>query len=188
MRDSFCACRHPRARSPTQPCPLQHWEKLTLISFFAADTHLAQDYFSEVRRFHYAHPTDARRTLYTCPIIFDRNAHNIPALVRCADLLWAMAGISALVEPWPISIPTSVYSLPLALAEAVGGWDADPTAIGEDMHMLLKCVVRVVTRLDCRVLMDTVDVTSAPPAPSSLGLSSVLRASAMSRALGREAR
>lgn len=38
-----------------------------------------------------------------------------------------------------ISIPTSVYSLPLSLAEKVGGWDSDPTAIGEDMHMLLKC-------------------------------------------------
>lgn len=38
-----------------------------------------------------------------------------------------------------LAIPTSVYSLPLSLAEKVGGWDSDPTAIGEDMHMLLKC-------------------------------------------------
>lgn len=38
-----------------------------------------------------------------------------------------------------ISIPTSVYSLPLSLADKVGGWDTDPTAVGEDMHMLLKC-------------------------------------------------
>ncbi|KAJ6114224.1 hypothetical protein N7486_000002 [Penicillium sp. IBT 16267x] len=38
-----------------------------------------------------------------------------------------------------MAIPTSVYSLPLVLAEQVGGWDSDPTAIGEDMHMLLKC-------------------------------------------------
>jgi hypothetical protein len=31
-----------------------------------------------------------------------------------------------------------VYSLPLPLAETVGGWDGSPEAIGEDMHMLLK--------------------------------------------------
>ncbi|KAI0029813.1 glycosyl transferase family group 2-domain-containing protein [Vararia minispora EC-137] len=110
-----------------------------IFTVMDADTHLARDYFSEIRRLHYLHPHENRRTLYVCPIIFDRNAHRIPVFVRCADLLWAMAGISALVEPWPISIPTSVYSLPLVLAEEVNGWDADPNAIGEDMHMLLKC-------------------------------------------------
>ena len=40
---------------------------------------------------------------------------------------------------FPISIPVSVYSLSIRLAEGVGGWDADANAIGEDMHMLLKC-------------------------------------------------
>jgi hypothetical protein len=55
-----------------------------------------------------------------------------------ADILWGAAGLSSNL-PWPtIHIPTSVYSLPLPLAEEVGGWDGDPTAIGEDMHMLLK--------------------------------------------------
>jgi hypothetical protein len=88
---------------------------------------------------HFNHPQEAHRAVYVCPIVFDRNAHEIPALVRCADLMWAMAGISALVRPWPISIPTSVYSLPLLLAREVGGWDTDAGAIGEDMHMLLKC-------------------------------------------------
>jgi hypothetical protein len=47
--------------------------------------------------------------------------------------------MSAMYPGCPIVIPTSVYSLPLVLAEKVGGWDGDPTAIGEDMHMLLKC-------------------------------------------------
>lgn len=37
-----------------------------------------------------------------------------------------------------ILIPTSVYTIPLALAEDVGGWDGDATAIGEDMHMMVK--------------------------------------------------
>ena len=59
--------------------------------------------------------------------------------VRTADILWGGAGLAGYL-PWvPVHIPTSVYSLPLPLAEDVGGWDAGPGAIGEDMHMLLKC-------------------------------------------------
>lgn len=60
-------------------------------------------------------------------------------MVRCADLMWGFAGVSAMYPGSPISIPTSVYTLPLSLAKKVGGWDGDATAIGEDMHMLLKC-------------------------------------------------
>ena len=51
-----------------------------------------------------------------------------------------------------ISIPTSVYSLPLSLADKVGGWDSDPTAIGEDMHMLLKCYFETAGNLVSRVI------------------------------------
>ena len=51
-----------------------------------------------------------------------------------------------------LSIPTSVYSLPLSLAEKVGGWDSDPTAIGEDMHMMLKCYFETAGNLVTRVV------------------------------------
>lgn len=105
---------------------------------YAADTHLLQDYFTEIRRLHHTNINEADRSFYCCPIIFDRNSHQTPVLVRCADLIWGFAGMSTMSGP-PISIPTSVYSLPLPLAERVGGWDSDLTAIGEDMHMLLKC-------------------------------------------------
>lgn len=116
-----------------------------------ADTHLWQDYFTEIRRLHYAHE-DADRTLYACPIIFDRNSHESPILVRCADLLWGFAGLSTMYPGSAITIPTSVYSLPLSLAEKVGGWDSDPTAIGEDMHMLLKCYFETAGNLVSRVV------------------------------------
>lgn len=107
-----------------------------IITVIDSDTHLLQDYFTEIRRLH--HKPDSSRALYVCPIIFDRNAHETPLLVRVADILWGGAGLAGYL-PWaPIHIPTSVYSLPLGLAESVGGWDGDPTAIGEDMHMLLK--------------------------------------------------
>lgn len=57
-------------------------------------------------------------------------------MVRVADILWGAAGLSSNL-PWStILIPTSVYSLPLPLAEEVGGWDGDATAIGEGNAMI----------------------------------------------------
>lgn len=100
---------------------------------------------------HYQHYNEAERSFYASPIIFDRNANEVPIFVRCADLLWGFAGLSAMYPGCSITIPTSVYSLPLPLAEKVGGWDGDATAIGEDMHMLLKCYFQtsgdVITRV-----------------------------------------
>ncbi|RAL04665.1 glycosyltransferase family 2 protein [Aspergillus ibericus CBS 121593] len=110
-----------------------------IITVIDADTHLARDYFTEIQRIHDLNPTEAERTLYCCPIIFDRNSNESPVLVRCADLLWGFAGLSTMYPGTVLAIPTSVYSLSLSLAEKVGGWDSDPTSIGEDMHMLLKC-------------------------------------------------
>lgn len=81
-------------------------------------------------------------TLYMPPIVFDRNAHLVPRLVRMADLMWCGAGLSCFqrkASQTTVSIPTSVYTLPLSVVQSVNGWDAGPSAIGEDMHMMLKC-------------------------------------------------
>jgi hypothetical protein len=123
-----------------------------VINFNLADTHLSRDYFTEIRRLHYSHITEADRSIYCCPIIFDRNSHESPILVRCADLLWGFAGLSTMYPYTVIAIPTSVYSLPLSLVEKVGGWDSDPTAIGEDLHMLLKCYFETAGNLISRVV------------------------------------
>lgn len=96
------------------------------------------DYFTEIRRMHHEFPLENARAFYMSPIIFDRNAHDVPLFVRCADLLWGFAGLAGMYPGAPIAIPTSVYSIPMVLADNVGGWDSDATAIGEDMHMLLK--------------------------------------------------
>lgn len=78
----------------------------------------------------------ADMTLYMPPIIFDRNAHNVPRLVRSADLMWCGAGLSCYQNKPTrsgIGIPTSVYTLPLPLVSLAQGWDTGPDAIGEDM-------------------------------------------------------
>lgn len=81
-------------------------------------------------------------TFYMPPIIFDRNAHLVPRMVRVADLMWNGAGLSCYTSkstPSTISMPTAVYTLPLPLVCLVGGWDTGSEAIGEDLHMMLKC-------------------------------------------------
>lgn len=97
------------------------------------------DYFEFITNSHLEHAATADTTLYTPPIIFDRNSNSVPACVRVADLLWAAAGLSGLYPYAAICPPTSVYSIPLTLVRRVGGWDTGPDAIGEDLHMYLKC-------------------------------------------------
>ncbi|KAJ3200451.1 hypothetical protein HDU67_002072, partial [Dinochytrium kinnereticum] len=47
--------------------------------------------------------------------------------------------MSNLYPSSPVKIPCSAYSVSMDLCLGVGFWDAGPEAIGEDMHMYLKC-------------------------------------------------
>lgn len=122
----------------------------------AADSHLSSNYFAHLTSMHLAFPDTANTTLYSAPIIFDRNAHSVPALVRVADILWASAGLSGLYRGSTIAPPTSVYSVPLELVDRVGGWDCDPEAIGEDLHMYLKCFFALNGNLTVRTIISPV--------------------------------
>lgn len=77
---------------------------------------------------------------FTPPICFDRNAHDVPVAVRVTDIMWALAGLSSIYPGSGAKIPTSAYSLSMTLAASVGFHDAGPQAIGEDMHMYIKCL------------------------------------------------
>ena len=101
---------------------------------------------------HLSYPETAPTTLYSAPIIFDRNAHNVPAIVRVADIMWCAAGLSGLYRGSIIAPPTSVYSLPLELVDRVGGWDCDSEAIGEDLHMYIKCFFALNGHLTSRIV------------------------------------
>lgn len=108
------------------------------------DTHLLSTYFDTITRRHIENVADddsLDMTLYMPPIIFDRNAHQVPRFVRVADLMWCGAGLSCFqITPRAdtVAIPTSVYTLTLPVVDLVKGWDTGPEAIGEDMHMMLK--------------------------------------------------
>ncbi|KID77350.1 uncharacterized protein G6M90_00g098280 [Metarhizium brunneum] len=127
-----------------------------IVTGIDADSHLSSSYFTSITSMHHAHPDTASTTLYAAPIIFDRNAHAVPAIVRVADILWCAAGISGLYKGSVIAPPTSVYSLPLILVDRVGGWDCDAEAIGEDLHMYIKCFFALNGNLTCRTVLSPV--------------------------------
>ncbi|CAM6002915.1 unnamed protein product [Sphagnum balticum] len=113
--------------------------KDVILTSIDADSHLSWRYFSEITSMHLSAPDTSSATLYAAPIIFDRNAHRVAAVVRVADVAWCAAGMSGQYGGSIICPPTSAYSIPLELADRVGGWDVGPEAIGEDLHMYLKC-------------------------------------------------
>ena len=58
--------------------------------------------------------------------------------MRIVDIAWSIAGLSSIYDGSAVRIPTSAYSISVALARTIDFWDADATAIGEDMHTMLK--------------------------------------------------
>ncbi|UKZ66755.1 uncharacterized protein TrAtP1_007926 [Trichoderma atroviride] len=134
--------------------------KNVIVTGIDADSHLSPRYFAQISNMHTVHPETASTTLYAAPIIFDRNAHNVNAFVRVADILWCAAGMSGLYSSSVIAPPTSVYSLPLQLVDRVGGWDCDSDAIGEDLHMFIKCFFALNGHLTCRTVLSPVSQTN----------------------------
>lgn len=109
-----------------------------ILTVMDADTHLSAKYF-ECLTFRYctASFADKKRMLFAPTLIFDRNANAVPFVVRLADICWSIGLISNF--QLPVKFPCSVYTLTRMLAHQVNYWDAGPEAIGEDMHMALKC-------------------------------------------------
>ncbi|KAI8136725.1 hypothetical protein BJV82DRAFT_526617 [Fennellomyces sp. T-0311] len=82
---------------------------------------------------------DPYSLLLAPPIFFSRNCFQVPAAVRVTDITWSAMVMANLGNSRGIAFPCSTYSVSLTLAERVGYWDTDADAVGEDMHMFLKC-------------------------------------------------
>ncbi|CAO3591766.1 unnamed protein product [Absidia cylindrospora] len=85
------------------------------------------------------HADDPHYLLLAPPIFFSRNCYQVPAAVRVTDITWSAMVMSNLSNSRGLSFPCSTYSLSMMLAERVDYWDTDADAVGEDMHMWLKC-------------------------------------------------
>ncbi|KAK4164258.1 glycosyl transferase family group 2-domain-containing protein [Cladorrhinum sp. PSN259] len=147
--------------------------KDVIVTGIDADSHLSTNYFGLVTTMHMVYPNTANTTLYSAPIIFDRNAHIVPAIVRVADVLWSAAGMSGLYKGSSVAPPTSVYSVPLELVDRVGGWDCDSEAIGEDLHMYLKCFFALNGNLTVRTVLSPVSQTNVSGNGSGKGLAGI---------------
>ncbi|KAG2227100.1 hypothetical protein INT45_003830 [Circinella minor] len=82
---------------------------------------------------------DPYHLLLAPPIFFSRNCFEVPAAVRVTDITWSAMVMANLGNSRGIAFPCSTYSLSMVLAERVGYWDTGADAVGEDMHMFLKC-------------------------------------------------
>ncbi|ORX39820.1 hypothetical protein BD324DRAFT_607033 [Kockovaella imperatae] len=119
-----------------------------VVTCMDSDTALAGDYFEAISCKYALRPEQERPLVYYIPpIAFDRNAHEVPSAVRLTDTMWSIAGTSAIFPESTTKIPTSAYSLSLSLLANVGFHDTGPEAIGEDMHMYIKCLFATGGRL-----------------------------------------
>ncbi|KNE67198.1 hypothetical protein AMAG_12267 [Allomyces macrogynus ATCC 38327] len=120
-----------------------------LLTITDADGALADLYFAELEREMQQNidatataPDGTQYRMFSPPIFFARNAQAVPALVRATDAAWTVAMMQNLSSSRGLHFPCSTYTLTLPLARHVGGWDTSADAIGEDLHMFLKCFYR----------------------------------------------
>jgi hypothetical protein len=146
----------------TPPSIYQFAHLMTSILLELADSHLSTNYFAHIAGMHMAHPDTCETTFYSAPVVFDRNSQRVAAFVRVGDMLWNIAGLSALSESSRCSVGVSVYSLPLTLVDRVGGWDTDDGAITEDFHMYIKCFLALAGNLTTRIVHSPVSSTNLP--------------------------
>ncbi|GAA5806702.1 hypothetical protein MFLAVUS_000050 [Mucor flavus] len=109
-----------------------------ILTIMDSDAAIPELYIMEVESA-LAKSDDPYYTICAPPIFFSRNCNEVPASVRMADITWAAMVMSNLSNSDGLCVPCSNYSLSFILAERVGYWDVDADAIGEDMHMWLKC-------------------------------------------------
>ena len=107
----------------------------TIVTISDADTIFNQRYFLHMD----AEMSTKKNVMFAPPILFNRNSLAVPSVVRITDIQWCSFAYATLGIYDGIGFPMSVYSLPMELAHRVGYWDTCASAIGEDMHMFLKC-------------------------------------------------
>ena len=107
----------------------------TIVTISDADTIFNQRYFLHMD----AEMSEKKNVMFAPPVLFNRNSLNVPSVVRITDIQWCSFAYATFGIYDGIGFPMSVYSLPMELVHRVGYWDTCASAIGEDMHMFLKC-------------------------------------------------
>mmetsp|Transcript_105776 Transcript_105776/g.297962 ORF Transcript_105776/g.297962 Transcript_105776/m.297962 type:complete len:675 (+) Transcript_105776:62-2086(+) len=119
-----------------------------VITVMDDDSEFHENYF-EALTYHFVTTPSTRRyiTTWQPPICHFKNYLRQPLLVRVSSLFATLSELAALSNPMDCHVNYSSYSLSLALASAVGGWD--PDYLAEDWHMYAKCSLMTAGRVRC---------------------------------------
>jgi hypothetical protein len=128
-----------------------------LITVADADSEFHTNYFELLTRsFVDADSKHRNDILWQSSVLHMKNYHRQPGPVVVGTMFTAMAEIAYMADPNTIRFPYSTYSLTLALANEVGGWDAE--WIAEDWHMGIKCFLMTLGRSTVQpVLLPTIN-------------------------------
>lgn len=113
-------------------------KRRVIFTITDSDSAIPELYIRHVEKA-FSESDDPFATICSPPIFFSRNALNVPAAVRVTDIMWSIMVMQNLSNRKGLAFPCSTYSLSMVLAEQVGFWDTNGDAIGEDLHMWLKC-------------------------------------------------
>mmetsp|Transcript_60409 Transcript_60409/g.197723 ORF Transcript_60409/g.197723 Transcript_60409/m.197723 type:complete len:848 (+) Transcript_60409:132-2675(+) len=145
----------------------QHELSNVVLTVADADSEFHASYFNCLAQ-HFLETGDEIRymRIWQSPVFHVKNYHRQPAPVLVGTMFTAMQELAALADPNAVRFPYSSYSLSLALARRVGGWDAE--WIAEDYHMGIKCFLLSLGRSTVEpILVPTINYT--PEADTYLG-------------------
>ncbi|KAG2199980.1 hypothetical protein INT47_000330 [Mucor saturninus] len=130
-----------------------------ILTVSDSDSSIPELYTKEVEK-SFTQAEDPYFLLFAPPIFFSRNSFEVPAAVRMTDITWSAMVMSSLSNGRGLSFPCSTYSLSMVLAERVGYWDTDADAVGEDMHMMLKCFFKTDGLARCCPIFVPINLTN----------------------------
>ncbi|KAJ1506550.1 hypothetical protein HMI55_001130 [Coelomomyces lativittatus] len=110
-----------------------------ILTVTDADAVIPELYFCELERVVKEDQQKSKFHFFSPAIFFAQNPTDVPAPVRVTDAAWSVGVIQNLSNFGGLHFPCSTYSLSMSLAKHVGWWDTHEYAIGEDLHMFLKC-------------------------------------------------
>mmetsp|Transcript_46783 Transcript_46783/g.74633 ORF Transcript_46783/g.74633 Transcript_46783/m.74633 type:complete len:706 (+) Transcript_46783:80-2197(+) len=159
-----------------------HDSAKVLLTIADADTEFHERYFEMLTSTYFENSAERRCDLiWQSPVLHLKNYHRQPGPVLVGTVFTAMSEISCLSDPNSVKFPYSSYSLTAALANEVGGWDAE--WIAEDWHMGIKCFLMTLGRCQVQpVLLPTINYT--PEAETWLGTVQARFTQAQRHALG----
>lgn len=122
-----------------------------ILTVIDDDSELHERYFEALTYAFLTTPVSQRylRT-WQPPICHFKNYLRQPLLVRVSAMFATLSELSCLANPYDCHVNYSSYSLSLALATSVGGWD--PDYLAEDWHMYAKCALKTEGRVRCEAI------------------------------------